>query len=752
MSATKSSLSPLVILFLQTCLVDGLKDAESSSFEIPKNTPDVLELLVEGSLVKSAIYQEGVDLWLHGDERLRDSEVLEKSLGIPSEDLRSALADWVLAPPGHQEELEDSPGGSGRPSRSRHPRLDGEAGREPESRRLHTDIEEHLVMDRIHHAGFAESFSKSRIFLRNDRKHFRDDKRRHPEREESFAYKVGHAESEISNWENDKTLPRKPEQLFSHQRRSSSFRVADDARDGETFDPQEAKCRLGHTTMEPLPVADRFFFRQSCFWCHAFVPPHRKNDDFRLDYKRDMVNINGEWYWDHQFSVQIGNESYRGHFDPNDPEAWDLVSQSLRSEDEAAKLGSCCADAMDCCFAMLQGGPAKEGWCPRTWDGWTCIPSDVRPDTDYLIRCPPYAYTGAPFCSLTGSKACTGKGTWHVEAGAEKTDYSTCDLRDVDVQQDTWAVVMTSVSLAFVCPSIVILLLFKKLRVQRFTLLLNLFAALFLKELFALVEVAHMTLPETLNTNSVVDDNGPGCRILVFLGKLASLAVWTWLLAEGLYLHRLIGAAFRGRINTWLLVGVGWGVPIPLALSWAIAKAVTEDMHCWLGSPNGSEIYLILEIPKLLIVLVNTGLLLDIARVLVTRLKNVNNDESANLKRACRATAFLLPLFGAQFLLTLVVPGNRTSCPAFQVYSFFSDAFDDLQGFYVSIAYCYTNREVQACLLREAARLSELFGSSTLESSTSTRRRRQQDELTLSTMNSANFKSDVTAASVVSND
>lgn len=56
-----------------------------------------------------------------------------------------------------------------------------------------------------------------------------------------------------------------------------------------------------------------------------------------------------------------------------------------------------------------------------------------------------------------------------------------------------------------------------------------------------------------------MDDNTAGCRFLVFLTKVFGLAVWTWMLAESLYLHRLIVAALRGGGKTWAYLLVGWG-------------------------------------------------------------------------------------------------------------------------------------------------------------------------------------------------
>lgn len=62
-----------------------------------------------------------------------------------------------------------------------------------------------------------------------------------------------------------------------------------------------------------------------------------------------------------------------------------------------------------------------------------------------------------------------------------------------------------------------------------------------------------------LQSNSLVDENTTGCRLLVFFMKFFSVAVWSWMLGESVYLHRLIVAAFRGGGKTYVYVIIGWG-------------------------------------------------------------------------------------------------------------------------------------------------------------------------------------------------
>ncbi|KAG0718457.1 Corticotropin-releasing factor receptor 2 [Chionoecetes opilio] len=185
------------------------------------------------------------------------------------------------------------------------------------------------------------------------------------------------------------------------------------------------------------------------------------------------------------------------------------------------------------------------------------------------------------------------------------------------------------------------------------------------------------------------------------------MAVWTWMLAESLYLHRLIVAAFRGGGKTWVYLLVGWVPALVVSVSWAATKATLQDFQCWLGDdPSTShQLHLIFDIPKLLILIVNTVLLANMTRVLMTKLRGVNTDHATATRIAVKATFFLLPMFGLQFFLTLYLPPASTSCSSVQVYFAVATGLDGLQGLYVSIVYCYINKEVRLQVRRSLYRM-----------------------------------------------
>ncbi|KAK7066736.1 hypothetical protein SK128_017062, partial [Halocaridina rubra] len=58
----------------------------------------------------------------------------------------------------------------------------------------------------------------------------------------------------------------------------------------------------------------------------------------------------------------------------------------------------------------------------------------------------------------------------------------------------------------------------------------------------------------------------------------------------------------------------------------------------------------------------NTLLLANMTRVLLTTLRHKDDGDTIINRRAAKATLFLLPMFGLQFFVTFVVPPYTTPC------------------------------------------------------------------------------------------
>nr|CAD7405499.1 unnamed protein product [Timema poppensis] len=141
-------------------------------------------------------------------------------------------------------------------------------------------------------------------------------------------------------------------------------------------------------------------------------------------------------------------------------------------------------------------------------------------------------------------------------------------------------------------------------------------------------------------------------------------------------------------------------------VAWIILRATKEDTDCWSTDDNGYQ--WINDGTRITLLAINTLLMADIIRVLLTKLKAVKSWHSDKIRRTVRSTLFLLPLFGVTVLFAAVRP-DTTSCAWEQAYYIISYTMDGLQGPMVAILYCYFNREVRMMLKKTYSNMSENF-------------------------------------------
>lgn len=74
-------------------------------------------------------------------------------------------------------------------------------------------------------------------------------------------------------------------------------------------------------------------------------------------------------------------------------------------------------------------------------------------------------------------------------------------------------------------------------------------------------------------------------------------------------------------------------------------------------------------------------------------------------RKTVRATLVLLPLFGLHFLVTIYRPPPSTGvCLWTEIYLYFNDILEGIQGFMVALIFCYFNGEVSSLLRRTYVR------------------------------------------------
>ncbi|XP_048007380.1 pituitary adenylate cyclase-activating polypeptide type I receptor-like isoform X2 [Leguminivora glycinivorella] len=339
----------------------------------------------------------------------------------------------------------------------------------------------------------------------------------------------------------------------------------------------------------------------------------------------------------------------------------------------------------------------EEHECNPTFDGWTCWQSAPSGTTAVEV-CSEFAYSSqGPTCHHFSSRECYQNGTWELQ-----TDYSTCSITSRLLRRYRFYIAMLAFSIASCLPAIGIFFFYKRLRLTRVALHRNLLIAIVTRNVLVIISRSAIYIDELTNPGeTVMSTHAVGCRILAILERVAANTVFVCMLVEGVYLHRVIVTTFRRKLKIKWLYASGAVIAIVPVLAWSIVMGLLDDHSCWVVY-TVSHIQWILDAPRLAVLIINTLLFVDVLRVLLTKIRN---SENANQLSTTKATLFLMPIFGSQFLLTAFRP-NTTNCTGEQAYYYITYTVEGLQGFVVAMLYCYVNKEVRM-LIMETYRKTE---------------------------------------------
>ncbi|CAG7720994.1 unnamed protein product, partial [Allacma fusca] len=198
-----------------------------------------------------------------------------------------------------------------------------------------------------------------------------------------------------------------------------------------------------------------------------------------------------------------------------------------------------------------------------------------------------------------------------------------------------------------------------------------------------------------------IDNTAYLCESFYVLLEYARTAMFLWMFVEGLYLHNMITVAvFQERLSQSFYYCIGWGAPIFLTVTWAVATwRKFHGIVCWWGY-NFDPFFWILEGPRLTVIVLNLIFLLNIIRVLVTKLRESNSTEAQQVRKAVRAAIVLLPLLGITNSIQMIHSPVDKDPIQFAMWSYVAAFLTSFQGFFCALIYCFLNGEVQISIRR----------------------------------------------------
>uniref|UniRef100_A0A674IYH5 Corticotropin releasing hormone receptor 2 n=1 Tax=Terrapene triunguis TaxID=2587831 RepID=A0A674IYH5_9SAUR len=195
--------------------------------------------------------------------------------------------------------------------------------------------------------------------------------------------------------------------------------------------------------------------------------------------------------------------------------------------------------------------------------------------------------------------------------------------------------------------------------------------------------------------HNIHESNEPWCRCITTIYNYFVVTNFFWMFVEGCYLHTAIVMTYStDKLRKWVFLFIGWCIPCPIIVAWAIGKLYYENEQCWFGKEPGKYIDYIYQGPVILVLLINFVFLFNIVRILMTKLRASTTSETIQYRKAVKATLVLLPLLGITYMLFFVNPGEDDISQI--VFIYFNSFLQSFQGFFVSVFYCFLNGEVRS--------------------------------------------------------
>nr|XP_022309486.1 calcitonin gene-related peptide type 1 receptor-like [Crassostrea virginica]XP_022309487.1 calcitonin gene-related peptide type 1 receptor-like [Crassostrea virginica]XP_022309488.1 calcitonin gene-related peptide type 1 receptor-like [Crassostrea virginica]XP_022309489.1 calcitonin gene-related peptide type 1 receptor-like [Crassostrea virginica] len=185
------------------------------------------------------------------------------------------------------------------------------------------------------------------------------------------------------------------------------------------------------------------------------------------------------------------------------------------------------------------------------------------------------------------------------------------------------------------------------------------------------------------------------CYVLHSLALYTTLSNYAWMLGEGIFLHFSLTNVFseRKRLLTVCCV-IGWVVPAVIILMYCVIRiSIGEDEsdRCWL---NPHPLNWIVFIPIMISLLLNLIFLINIVRILFSKMRSVNQRNFEQYKKTVRAVLILIPLLGLQYIL---MPLKIDSF----LYQIVTAIITSYQGALTAVLFCFLNGEVVLLIKRK---------------------------------------------------
>ncbi|XP_043235104.1 PDF receptor-like isoform X2 [Amphibalanus amphitrite] len=390
-------------------------------------------------------------------------------------------------------------------------------------------------------------------------------------------------------------------------------------------------------------------------------------------------------------------------------------------------MAEMCPEELECLERYRNAEMPPGLFCNATFDDVLCWPP--TPANTSVSQACPGTMKGVDLRKLV-HKVCQPDGLWEYQTENDTsgtTNYATCyteemlnmminlaagapgdSLKKIHVAKNTrlLEVAGLSLSLASLFVSLFIFFHFRSLKNNRTKIHRNLFVAMVIQVLVRLVLYLDQVVIRGGVSNSEcrvtvqgIDNTPYVCESFYILLEYARTAMFMWMFIEGLYLNTMISVTvFSPRFYDKFYYTTGWGAPVVMTTVWAVVTGLNYGhVSCW-WNYNLTNLYWILEGPRIAVMVLNVAFLVNIIIVLVTKMRQSNSSEAQQVRKAVKAAVVLLPLLGVSNIINMVDAPLGRSVAEFAVWSYLTHFLTSFQGFFVSLLYCFLNGEVRLAI------------------------------------------------------
>ncbi|XP_050418577.1 calcitonin receptor [Patella vulgata] len=333
-------------------------------------------------------------------------------------------------------------------------------------------------------------------------------------------------------------------------------------------------------------------------------------------------------------------------------------------------------------------------YCNATFDHWLCW--DYTPAGSTIYQPCPISFDTGMNPDGFAEKRCMEDGSWlrHPGSGRIWTNYKQCINTEAEHSVMMVYISGYALSIILLIISMIIFACFRQLKCTRVTIHQHLFLSFILAGMFWIL---YYTLIPMNKEN--MDNNSAWCIALHIITQFMTICNYFWMFCEGFYLHTLIVIAFtKEKKLLWICTVIGWVLPIVPTVFYLGFRAASEEDNskCWL---NQSSLMWFTLGPGVVSLVINLLFVVNILRILVSKLRAFNSNESHQNRRAVRAVLILIPLLGLQYLAIPFRPDNDPQ--AMKIFKIFTAFITSYQGVFVALIFCFFNGEVMTVMRRK---------------------------------------------------